>query len=182
MSNQYLYKYIKEEIDNMSFLQDNVKLKRVGKIYKGLCPFHNEKTPSLTIYPPGYLYKGERQEFASFYCFGCGQGGDIIKFNQLLHNIDNYYDSALDLARQFDITINNDDDIKISYLQKKQLDEINLLSMDEINLICSKMLQQYISNHNTQKFLKYLDEQLDERNTYQAQSLIEETKKFIDSL
>ena len=43
-----------------------VNLKRRGKNLIGLCPFHSEKTPSFTVYP----------ESASFYCFGCGAGGD----------------------------------------------------------------------------------------------------------
>ena len=47
-----------------------VNLKRSGSNLFGLCPFHGEKTPSFTVYP----------ENNSFYCFGCGAGGDVITF------------------------------------------------------------------------------------------------------
>ena len=47
-----------------------VRTRRRGRTAVGLCPFHGEKTPSFTVYP----------ETASFYCFGCGAGGDVITF------------------------------------------------------------------------------------------------------
>ena len=47
-----------------------VSLKRAGSNLKGLCPFHSEKSPSFTVYPNDN----------SFYCFGCGAGGDVITF------------------------------------------------------------------------------------------------------
>ena len=49
-----------------------VNLKRRGKNLVGLCPFHNEKTPSFTVYP----------DSQSFYCFGCGAGGEATKKRQ----------------------------------------------------------------------------------------------------
>ena len=55
-----------------------VRLKRRGKNLTGLCPFHNEKTPSFTVYP----------ENQSFYCFGCGVGGDVITFIRRAENLD----------------------------------------------------------------------------------------------
>lgn len=55
-----------------------VHLKRRGKNLVGLCPFHNEKTPSFTVYP----------ESQSFYCFGCGAGGEVISFIRRAENLD----------------------------------------------------------------------------------------------
>ena len=54
-------------------IQEYVSLKRAGTKYKGLCPFHSEKTPSFTVDPD----KG------FFYCFGCHVGGDVFKFLEL---------------------------------------------------------------------------------------------------
>ncbi len=64
-----------------------VQLKRKGRLYGGLCPFHSEKTPSFYVYP----------ETQSFYCFGCGAGGDVITFIKKINNID-YEDAVTRLA------------------------------------------------------------------------------------
>mgnify|MGYP003571285028 CR=1 FL=1 len=82
MSKKIYYEYLKKEIDEMSYIQQYVQLRKTGTIFKGLCPFHKEKTASFTVYPPGYKEHNEVQKFLSFYCFGCGKAGDIIKFNQ----------------------------------------------------------------------------------------------------
>jgi len=54
-------------------VQDYVPLKRAGRTYKGLCPFHSEKTPSFHVDP----------EKGFFHCFGCNVGGDVFKFLEL---------------------------------------------------------------------------------------------------
>lgn len=64
-----------------------VPLKRRGKNLVGLCPFHNEKTPSFTVYP----------DSQSFYCFGCGAGGEVIGFIRRAENLD-YYEAVRYLA------------------------------------------------------------------------------------
>ena len=55
-----------------------MNLKRRGRNMVGLCPFHGEKTPSFNIYT----------ENGSFYCFGCGSGGDVITFIMKIENLD----------------------------------------------------------------------------------------------
>ena len=54
-----------------------VPLKKAGRVFKGLCPFHNEKTPSFTVNPERGIYK----------CFGCGEGGDIFDFTMKLEGL-----------------------------------------------------------------------------------------------
>ncbi len=66
---------------------DYVDLRRRGRNLVGLCPFHNEKTPSFTVYP----------ETSSFYCFGCGAGGDVVSFIRSIENLD-YLDAVKLLA------------------------------------------------------------------------------------
>ena len=72
-------------------------LKRRGKNLVGLCPFHSEKTPSFTVYP----------ENGSFYCFGCGVGGDVITFTGLIENLD-YVESIKLLAERSNIQLPQD--------------------------------------------------------------------------
>lgn len=65
-----------------------MNLKRRGKTLTGLCPFHNEKTPSFTVYP----------DTRSFYCFGCGAGGDVITFVRRIDNLD-YVEAVKSVAQ-----------------------------------------------------------------------------------
>lgn len=89
---------IKEEIkyrcDIVDVISGYVNLKRAGSNYNGLCPFHSERTPSFTVFP----------STKSFYCFGCGAGGDIVTFIMKRENLE--YRAALELlANRAGITI-----------------------------------------------------------------------------
>lgn len=82
--------FIQELLDRNdieSVVSSYVRLKRRGRNLVGLCPFHGEKTPSFTLYP----------DTASFYCFGCGAGGDVITFVKRIENLD-YLDAVRFLA------------------------------------------------------------------------------------
>lgn len=68
---------IRQASDIVEVVGEHLALKRAGSAFKGLCPFHNEKTPSFNVSPA-------RQ---SFKCFGCGAGGDVFKFVQLRENV-----------------------------------------------------------------------------------------------
>ena len=71
-----------------------VTLKKAGANYKGLCPFHNEKTPSFVVSEPKQIYK----------CFGCGESGDVITFVEKYYNQD--FKGAVEmLARDYGIDI-----------------------------------------------------------------------------
>ena len=68
---------ILDRVDILDVASEHVTLKRTGKRWVGLCPFHAEKTPSFTISPDLGLFK----------CFGCGRGGDLFSFVQLRENV-----------------------------------------------------------------------------------------------
>ena len=75
------HEYIEEltrRTDIVELVGSYVQLKRKGRLYGGLCPFHSEKTPSFYVYP----------DTQSFYCFGCGAGGDAIAFARKINSID----------------------------------------------------------------------------------------------
>lgn len=78
---------LKYKTDIEDIISTYVTLKRRGSTLVGLCPFHNEKTPSFTVYP----------ETQSFYCFGCGAGGDAVGFLRKIENLD-YIDAVKSLA------------------------------------------------------------------------------------
>ncbi len=88
---------IKYKNDIESVIAPYVNLKRAGKNLKGLCPFHNEKTPSFTVYP----------ENGSFYCFGCQVGGDVFTFTKLINNLD-YIEAVRLLAEKSGVNIDDD--------------------------------------------------------------------------
>lgn len=96
---------IKEEIkyrcDIVDVVSGYVNLKRAGSNYNGLCPFHSEKSPSFTVFP----------STKSFYCFGCGAGGDVVTFIMKRENLD--YRASLEfLAKRAGITIPEDEEEK----------------------------------------------------------------------
>jgi DNA primase len=71
-----------------------VALRKMGTSFKGLCPFHQEKTPSFNV----------RQEPAVFHCFGCGEGGDVFKF-AMLHERVSFPEAIEMVARRFGVPI-----------------------------------------------------------------------------
>ena len=94
----------REIIDEITFRNDivdvvgsYVTLKRAGSNFSGLCPFHNEKTPSFTVFPAT----------RSCYCFGCGSGGDVITFIMRVENLD-YVEALEYLAARAGISIPED--------------------------------------------------------------------------
>ena len=88
---------LKYRNDIESVVGSYVNLKRRGSNLVGLCPFHNEKTPSFTVYP----------ENGSFYCFGCGAGGDVITFIRQIENLD-YLEAVKYLADRTGLQVPED--------------------------------------------------------------------------
>ncbi len=94
--------YIEELVarnDIVDFIGGYVQLRRRGRTCTGLCPFHNEKTPSFHVYPDNQ----------SFYCFGCGVGGDIITFAKKINNLD-YVEAVKLLASRAGMTLPEEED------------------------------------------------------------------------
>lgn len=80
---------LKARCDLSEVAASYVNLRHAGRNMVGLCPFHNEKTPSFNVYP----------ENGSFYCFGCGAGGDVITFVRRIENLD-YMEAVRFLAQR----------------------------------------------------------------------------------
>jgi DNA primase len=85
---------VRRAADIVRVISEHVALKKMGTSWKGLCPFHQEKTPSFNV----------RQEPAVFHCFGCGEGGDVFKFVMLRERVS--FPEAIEmLARRFGVPV-----------------------------------------------------------------------------
>ena len=94
-----------------------VQLRRAGSNMQGLCPFHSEKTPSFTVFTSDQ----------SFYCFGCGAGGDVICFIRRAENLD--YPSAVEfLAKRVGITITRSRENKIDADRRERTLQMNKIA------------------------------------------------------
>jgi len=85
---------IKQKIDIVALLSEYIELKKAGRNYKALCPFHSEKTPSFMVSPELQIFK----------CFGCGESGDVISFLQKYEGMD-FYEALKFLARRVGVTL-----------------------------------------------------------------------------
>jgi DNA primase len=85
---------VKATMEILPLVEDVVRLRKAGGTYKGLCPFHQERTPSFTVSPARGTFK----------CFGCGEGGDAITFVEKTENVD--FVGAIEvLARRFGVEL-----------------------------------------------------------------------------
>jgi len=85
---------VKSALEILPVVEDYVQLRKAGGTYKGLCPFHQERTPSFTVTPARGTFK----------CFGCGEGGDAIAFVQRMDNLD--FVTAIEvLAKRFGVEL-----------------------------------------------------------------------------
>lgn len=85
---------IKERLDVVDLVGSKVQLRQAGRNFKGLCPFHTEKTPSFVVFP----------ESQSYHCFGCGKSGDIFSFMMDTENLD-FGDTLKQLAQRANVEI-----------------------------------------------------------------------------
>ncbi|MBO5652994.1 MAG: DNA primase, partial [Clostridia bacterium] len=100
--------------DMHSLVSSYVSLKRAGANYSGLCPFHSERTPSFTVFPSD----------GSFYCFGCGVGGNAITFVRRIENLE-FSEAVASLARRAGITLRLEEDRTGPKYDRKRFYEMN---------------------------------------------------------
>ncbi|MEX0868900.1 MAG: CHC2 zinc finger domain-containing protein, partial [Nitriliruptoraceae bacterium] len=85
---------LRRQADIVAIVGDYTTLRRAGRSFKGLCPFHTEKTPSFTVTPEGNF----------FHCFGCGASGDIYDFLQRVEGLE-FPEAVESLARRAGFTL-----------------------------------------------------------------------------
>ncbi len=99
---------VKQQADIVDVISERVVLRKRGKDYVGLCPFHDEKSPSFTVSPSKQLY----------YCFGCNAGGNAIKFLMEVGK-QSFADVVLDLAHRYQVPVQTLAPEKRQELQRK---------------------------------------------------------------
>lgn len=122
---------VKSRCDIVHIISQYISIKQSGTNFKGLCPFHGEKTPSFYVSTSKQMYK----------CFGCGEGGDVIKFVMSMENLE-FMDALKLLAKQCGVDVNTN------------MNEETKLKMEKINKfqnIHREAARYYFSNLITSK-------------------------------
>lgn len=134
---------VKDRVDIVDVISDYVNLKKSGKNYKGLCPFHQEKTPSFTVNPANQFY----------HCFGCGAGGDVFSFLMEIEHI-TFFESLKMAAERAGMELPNQSESqkKVANFRDK-IFEINNLSARFYNYLLlkhdiGKKALEYLKNRN----------------------------------
>ena len=131
---------IKAANDIVDIIGEYVTLKRAGPSYKGLCPFHKEKTPSFSVSPDKQI----------FHCFGCGVGGDVIKFLMQTENID-FYEAVEQLAERAKITL-PEDNTNVNFANIKHKERLF-----EVNLEAAKYFRNNLYSPNAKSAQEYIN-------------------------
>ena len=137
MKTERLLEEIKSRIDIVDFISDYVQLKKSGQNYKGLCPFHSEKTPSFMV----------NQAKQIFHCFGCGIGGDVISFLMKHDNL-SFNEATRYIAKKAGIEITEPRFDKGTSERREKILHIQSEAMKFFirNLKSSELAQTYLKN------------------------------------
>ncbi len=107
---------VKATAEILPLVEDYVRLRKAGGTYKGLCPFHQEKTPSFTVSPARGTFK----------CFGCGEGGDAITFVEKLEQVD-FVGAIESLAKRFGVELEYEEISPEAEQARKRKERMNQL-------------------------------------------------------
>jgi DNA primase len=126
MSHTNLFEEVKNHFEIVSFISQYLRLKKVGKNYVGLCPFHAERSPSFTVNPEKQIFK----------CFGCGASGDVVSFYMKIKGLE-FREALVELAEKAGVKL----DQRAFAEKKKEKDLV------EVNFRVAKIFQHYLWNN-----------------------------------
>ncbi|OED34658.1 DNA primase [PVC group bacterium (ex Bugula neritina AB1)] len=142
---------ILKKVDIVDIIGEYVQLKRVGQNFKGLCPFHPEKTPSFSVNSSKQLY----------YCFGCSAGGDVVKFLMEYNHL-SFLEVLEYLAKKVGLTISFDSEKsqRRKNEQERALDVLNSAMLYFHKMLCHDSLglkaRDYLDSRNlTEETVNY---------------------------
>jgi len=110
---------IRERVNIVDLISQYLALKKAGKNYRALCPFHREKTPSFMV----------SEEKQIFHCFGCGVGGDVFTFLMRYENL-TFYNALTELAKRVGLTVPRGYDRGEDQSKRDLLFQINQIAAD----------------------------------------------------
>lgn len=143
---------IRNSADIVDIISSYVQLRKRGKNFIGLCPFHQEKTPSFTVSEDKQIY----------HCFGCGNGGNVFKFLMEYKNI-SFVEAVEEIAEQLGIKISYDKEITNE--QQNELEEFY-----EINLLAARYFSEILlkssDGEEAREYLKNRDIKLQTQRTF----------------
>lgn len=135
---------IKEKLDIVEFIGQYVELKKAGRNFKGLCPFHQEKSPSFVVSPDRQIW----------HCFGtCGIGGDVITFKMKWENL-TFYEALRELADQVGVKLEDSSYDDKQWKRKELLYAINNMALKYYSYLLTKTAygkkgMEYLSERGT---------------------------------
>ena len=136
---------VQQRVDIVDVISEHIVLRKRGKDYLGLCPFHNEKTPSFSVSQDKQLY----------YCFGCSQGGNTYKFLMEIGK-QSFAEVVLDLARRYQVDVKTVEPQQSQELQRQQTLKEQLY---EILAVASSFFQHALHQSQGETALTYLFQQ-----------------------
>jgi len=131
---------VRDAADIVDIIGSFVPLKRSGAGFKGLCPFHKEKTPSFHVHPGKQI----------FHCFGCGVGGDVIKFIMMFDRV-NYRNALEQLAHRLDLPIP-----QLSFQPREDALEKQKRDIFAVNDFTRSFYQKHLMSKEAEKAREYL--------------------------
>lgn len=149
-----LLEEIRNRCDIVNIISEYVHLKPAGKGFRGLCPFHEEKTPSFMVSPEKQL----------FHCFGCGEGGNVYNFIMKYEKV-SFFEAVKVLAKKSGVSLPaNEEKENILYRKKERLSKLN-------NLVANYYREGLFRTPQGGKILNYLKERGINDNTIEKYRL-----------
>ncbi len=151
MIRQEIIDTITERTDIVQLISEHVRLRKSGSGYMGCCPFHNERTPSFHVFPNTGTYK----------CFGCGEGGDVIRFVEKIDN-KSFVESLKSLAEKVGVTIEETQE-DAEEKQKRLHREALLITLEKVakyyreQFLISKEAQAYAYHRWGEEYCTLID-------------------------
>ncbi|WP_421658617.1 DNA primase [Leptothermofonsia sp. ETS-13] len=133
---------VKQRVDIVDVVSEHVVLRKQGKDFTGLCPFHDDKSPSFTVSPSKQFY----------YCFSCGAGGNAIKFLMELGKR-SFSEVVLDLARRYNVSVQT---LKVEERQEFQRQLSLREQLFEILALTARFYQHALNQPTGKPALEYL--------------------------